>query len=410
MKINFLTSKITLIVILLFICTKSFCQDIRLANRNEIKPGINQTQRYFPELKNKKIAVIANQASTFINGTHLVDSLFNLGYQLNRIFCPEHGFRGKADAGAKVENGKDSKTGIPIISLYGKNKKPQQNDLKDLDLIIFDLQDVGVRFYTYISSLKYVMEACAEYNIKLIILDRPNPNGFYVDGPILKKDCQSFVGTLPIPIVYGLTIGELSLMIEGENWRENHYTDLNLKVINNSNYAHNLIYQLPIKPSPNLPNWQSVYLYPSLCLFEGTIISVGRGTPKPFQIFGHPKLSKLKNLNEYAKKISFVPKSTPGASLHPKLEDKLCYGYDLVNYANHYKSLPGKLNLEYLIKTYKYLKRDKNFFNKFIEKLVGDKKVVEELKRGKSSTQIKKLWQSELDKFKIKRQKYLMYP
>ena len=267
--------------------------DLSQNTDKEIILAANRTEEYLPLLKDKKVGMVGNQSSLIKNGeggyTHVVDSLLALDVNLVKVFAPEHGFRGKADAGEHVENGKDPKTGLPIISLYGSNRKPSAEQLKDLDVLIFDLQDVGVRFYTYISSLHYVMEACAENNVKLIVFDRPNPNAHYVDGPVLDPQYHSFVGMHPVPVVYGMTMGEYAQMINGENWLENN-AQCDLKVIQLKNYNHSRTYELPVKPSPNLPNAQAVNLYPSLCFFEGTNVNAGRGTDKQFQVFGSPAL------------------------------------------------------------------------------------------------------------------------
>ena len=264
---------------------------IQKVSCKQIRCGADQTTTYFPLLSNKNIAVVTNQ-SGLIDHTHLIDSLMNAGFKIKKVFSPEHGFRGNEEAGKLIDNQLDKKTGIPLISLYGKNKKPQKSALENIDLVLFDLQDVGVRFYTYISTLTYVMEACTENGIPLIILDRPNPNGFYIDGPVLEAEFHSFVGLHPVPVIYGLTIGEYSLMVKGEKWIKDAEM-LDLTVIPLKGYARNMLVELPVAPSPNLPNWESVYLYPSLCFFEGTIVSVGRGTNLPFQLYGHPDLKNL---------------------------------------------------------------------------------------------------------------------
>ncbi|MCD6365908.1 MAG: DUF1343 domain-containing protein, partial [Bacteroidales bacterium] len=281
--------------------------------QNKILPGAYNTTQYLPLLKNKKVVVVANQTS-IIGHTHLVDTLLKLNVDILRIFSPEHGFRGVASAGEKIDNSIDSKTGLPVISLYGNHKKPTAENLDSADIVIFDIQDVGVRFYTYISTLQYVMESCAENNIPLLLLDRPNPNGFYVDGPVLKSGYKSFIGMQPVPVVYGMTIGEYAEMLNGEHWLENG-DSCNLTIIKCQNYTHDSLYQLPVAPSPNLPNMKAVYLYPSLGFFEGTVISVGRGTKYPFQVIGAPFLPKYK--------FFFVPKSC-AASLKPKFMGKKC--------------------------------------------------------------------------------------
>ena len=360
----------------------------------QLKTGAEQTQNYLPLLQNKQIALVVNQTST-ISQTHLVDSLLQLNIKIKSIFAPEHGFRGDADAGAHVSNGKDKKTGLPIISLYGNNKNPTPEQLKSIDLIIFDIQDVGSRFYTYISTMHYVMEACAEQNIPLLILDRPNPNGMYVDRPVLDMNFQSFVGMHPIPVLHGLTVGELAQMINGEKWLKDKIT-CNITIIPCENYTHQTKYSLPIKPSPNLPNDQAIALYPSLCFFEGTIVSVGRGTDKPFQLYGH---------NSWKTNFSFIPKSTLGAT-NPPLKDQTCYGFDLSE--EQHKGF----TLDYLIKAYQ-ITPDKSSFissSSFFNKLVGNGILSEQLKKGLSENEIRKTWETDLNNYKKLKEKYLLYP
>ena len=353
--------------------------------------GAERTDIYLPLLKNKKVGVVGNQTSMIAN-THLVDSLLSLGIDVVKVFSPEHGFRGKADAGAIIEDGIDSKTGIPIISLYGNNKKPRKEQLKGIDILVFDIQDVGVRFYTYISTLHYVMEAAAENNIKVIVLDRPNPNGHYVDGPILDTNFKSFVGMHPVPIVHGMTIGEYAKMINGENWIT---TRCELIVIEMENYTYNTNYDLPIKPSPNLPNARAVNLYPSLCLFEGTNISVGRGTNYPFQHFGAPYLKS---------NYSFMPKSGEG-SKYPKHEDIVCFGTDL-RFQEDYLTA---LNLNWIIETYKQCSEKEEFFNNFFDKLAGTDKLKKQIIAGMTAKEIKASWEEGLSIFKKLRENYLIY-
>ena len=362
--------------------------------------GANRINQYLPQLKNKKVAVVANQTSVIFKNdktfTHVVDSLLSLGITIQKVFAPEHGFRGTADAGEHVANGLDTKTGLPIISLYGKNKKPTAAQLKGIDVVVFDIQDVGVRFYTFISTMHYVMEACAEAKIPIIILDRPNPNGHYVDGPVLEAPYKSFVGMHTVPIVYGMTIGEYALMINGENWLTKGIK-CDLSVVKLKNYTHKSKYNLPIKPSPNLPNTRAVNLYASLALFEGTLISCGRGTDTPFQIFGAPSLPKAKY------PYTFTPHSNFGAK-YPKFKDDLCYGKDL-RQVKYLKSL----NLNWLLKAYKNTEDKTTFFNTFFTKLAGTKKLQQQIVQGLSKKAIKKSWQKDLTKFKKIRQKYLIY-
>ena len=355
-----------------------------------------QLDDYLPLIESKHLGIVGNQTS-IIGETHLVDTLLSLGINVCKIYTPEHGFRGNADAGAKVNSGKDEKTGLPIISLYGKNKKPTPEMLQGIDIILFDLQDVGVRFYTYISTMSYVMEAAAENSIPVIVLDRPNPNGFYVDGPVLKTENQSFVGLHQVPVVYGMTIGEYAKMVNGEGWLKNSIT-CDLTVIPINNYNRNAIYELPVKPSPNLPNWESVYLYPTLCFFEGSIVSIGRGTETPFQVYGHPDMRGS---------YTFTPKSTSGAS-KPLLEGQRCRGENLVEFANDYENNTNQLHLEWIIGAYQQLK-DKGFFNNYFVKLSGDKQLQKDIENGKSADEIRASWKKGLEDFKVIRAKYLMY-
>jgi uncharacterized protein YbbC (DUF1343 family) len=367
-----------------------------------IKTGAERTGLYLDLLKGKNVAVVANQTSILEKRNikkeksefvHLVDSLLSLGINVKKVFAPEHGFRGKSDAGEVVKDGFDTKTGLSIISLYGKNKKPSAKQLKDIDVVVFDIQDVGARFYTYISSLHYVMEACAEVGISVIILDRPNPNGHYIDGPVLELEHKSFVGMHKVPVVYGMTIGEYGQMINGEKWLKNG-VQCDLKVISIDNYNHNTIYHLPVKPSPNLPNDKSINLYPSLCFFEGTTVSAGRGTEMQFQIYGSPFLSKSD--------FTFTPQPNKGAK-YPKHENKLCFGENLQEAENL-----NKIDLSYLIKAYN-LNSSKEFFNNFFTKLAGTKKLQQQIENHLSEKEIRKTWEKDLNEFKITRNFYLLY-
>ena len=353
--------------------------------------GSERMEEIINSIDNKNLAIVGNQTS-LVNDIHLVDTLLSLKQNIISVFSPEHGFRGTEDAGAKIDNEYDSKTGLPIISLYGKNKKPTREQLKGIDIIIFDIQDVGARFYTYISTLHYVMEAAGENNIKVIVLDRPNPNGHYVDGPILEKEFKSFVGMHEVPIVHGMTIGEYAKMIVGEKWIDN---SCELEVINMINYNRNNLYELPIKPSPNLPNSKSINLYPSLCLFEGTNVSVGRGTDKPFQHFGSPFLK----FYSYA----FIPKSGPGSKF-PKHENKTCTGRNLETYP--YLS---SINLSWLIESFKQTSNQEDFFNSFFDKLAGSDKLRTQIISGLDEKEIKSSWEPGLKEFKKTRDKYLLY-
>jgi len=364
----------------------------------EIKTGAENTSEYIDLIRGKNIAIVANNGSIINNGKkniHLVDSLTLLDINIKKVFAPEHGFRGTLDAGEKVYNQIDEKTKIEIISLYGKNKKPKPDDLKNIEILIFDLQDVGVRFFTYISTLHYVMEACAENNIKLIILDRPNPNSHYIDGPVLNPINKSFVGMHEVPIVYGMTIGEYAKMINGEGWLNNSI-NCELKVIPLKNYTHKSNYIIPLRPSPNLPNKKAVELYPSLCLLEPTVVSVGRGTEMQFQIYGNPKFPKSK--------FKFIPRPNFGAK-NPKHNSVICYGKDLRKIKKE-----NKINIKWLIDSYNKYPDKKNFFLKGFDKISGDSLLKHQIIRGWNQKEIRRTWNEKLEKFKIIRNKYLIYP
>jgi len=365
-----------------------------------LKTGAEQIQTYLPLLRGKNVAVVANQTSIIANEkgsfTHLIDSLLNLEIDVKTVFAPEHGFRGKADAGEKVGDSIDTKTGLPIISLYGKHKKPTAEDLKGIEVVVFDIQDVGVRFYTYISTLHYVMEASAEQNIPVIVLDRPNPNRHYVDGPVMEKAYKSFVGMHPVPVVYGMTIGEYAQMINGEGWLQNGVS-CELKVIKLDNYNPDKIYELPIKPSPNLPNAKSINLYPSLCFFEGTSVNAGRGTDMQFQVFGSPFLDK----DHFD--FQYTPEANEG-SKYPKHEGVVCYGEDLRNTINL-----TSINLEWLIEAYQHSSKDKKFFIPFFTKLAGTGKLERQIAQGLKAEEIRNSWQEGIEDFIKLRTKYLIY-
>jgi len=363
--------------------------------------GANRLGNYLPLLQNKRVGIVANQTSVIFKGqknnaqfTHIVDSLVSLQVNIQKVFAPEHGFRGKADAGEHITNGKDPRTGIDIISIYGKNKKPAVSQLKGLDIVVFDIQDVGARFYTYISSLHYVMEACAENNIPMLILDRPNPNGHYTDGPILELKHKSFVGMHPIPVVHGMTIGEYAQMINGEKWLKNK-AHCDITVITCENYNKQTAYRLPIKPSPNLPNDTAINLYPSLCFFEGTTVSAGRGTEMQFQVYGSPYLPETD--------FNFTPKPNEGAK-YPKHENKICYGEDLRNNAKL-----DLLNLEWLSNAYNLATNKESFFNNFFTKLAGNKKLQQQISNGMSPQDIRKSWKEGLRGYDNMRKHYLLY-
>lgn len=364
------------------------------SDKQEIKTGADNYVKYLPLLKNKKIGIVTNQTGILTDKTHLVDFLMEKKINIQTIFAPEHGFRGTADAGEHVVDGKDSKTGLPIISLYGDNKKPKSEQLVGIDIMIFDLQDVGARFYTYISSLHYVMEACAENNIQLIVLDRPNPNGSIVDGPILEKQYTSFVGMHPIPVLHGMTIGEYAKMINGEKWLKKEI-QCQLTVIPCLNYKRIMSYSLPVKPSPNLPNDQAINLYASLCFFEGTNVSMGRGTEKQFQIYGSPFLPK--------RNFSFIPKPNFGAK-EPTYNGVECYGEDLSAIAK-----VNRLELKWLMKAYNETADKTKFFNSFFTKLAGTKKLQQQIEAGISESEIRESWKNGLEAFKKMRTAYLIY-
>lgn len=367
-------------------------------SNQEIIVGANKTTQYLKLLKDKNVGIVANQTSVVFksnkHNTHLVDSLLSHNINITKVFAPEHGFRGKADAGEHIKDGKDPKTGIDIISIYGKNKKPSPDQLKNLELMVFDIQDVGARFYTYISSLHYIMEACAEAKIPLLILDRPNPNGHYTDGPILEKEHQSFVGMHPIPVVHGMTIGEYAQMINGEQWLANRI-QCDITIITCDNYDHTKSYSLPIKPSPNLPNDISINLYPSLCFFEGTPISVGRGTAMQFQIFGNPDLPKSE--------FNFTPKPNEGAK-YPKHKGKVCYGKDL-----RQSEKLQLLNLEWLLSAYENYPDKTTFFKPFFTKLAGTKQLQQQIESGMGYRDIRKSWLEGLRNYNTMRKSYLLY-
>lgn len=366
-----------------------------------IEPGAWQLDEYRGLINHKRIAMVVNHTST-IGTRHSVDSLISLGIDIKRIFSPEHGFRGKADAGAHIADAKDPDTGISIVSLYGEKRKPAKQDLEDIDLVVFDIQDVGARFYTYISTLHFVMEACAEQNKPILLLDRPNPNGHYVDGPLREDAYKSFVGMHRVPVVYGMTIGEYAQMINGEGWLENGVT-CELTIIKCQNYSHQDMYDLPVAPSPNLPNLRSVLLYPSLCFFEGTPVSIGRGTKTQFQVIGHPDIA--------GESYHFTPESMFGA-IKPKLEGQVCNGIDLTTLTAAEIHAEAKLNLHYILHYYQKLPKEGVFFNKngWFDKLAGTSRLREQIEAGWSEAKIRSSWQEDLDAFASIRSKYLLYP
>ncbi len=367
---------------------------------NLIRVGAERTGQYLPLIRGKKIAVVSNQTST-IGKTHLVDSLQKLGIDIRLVFAPEHGFRGDAENGAEVLNGIDAKTGLRIVSLYGNNVKPLASDLKEIDCVIFDIQDVGTRFYTYLTTLHYVMESCAENQKQLIVLDRPNPNGYFIDGPILNTKFKSMVGIHPIPIVHGMTLGELASMINGETWLPN-MIHCPLTVIQCENYDHNKAYVLPIPPSPNLPNQNAIYLYPTLCLLEGTQMSMGRGTDYPFECYGSPWLRKGSFL--------FVPKNIKGKALNPPFLNDTCHGVLLSDFANEFIVSYQHLYIEWLIMLFNECPDKNKFFNPFFSKLSGNEELKTQIMAGNTAEEIRKSWQAGIEKFLTKRKPYLLYP
>jgi len=367
------------------------------AQDEKILPAADQPELYLSKLSGKSVGIVANQTSilTQSNQKHVVDFLLEKGISVKKVFVPEHGFRGVADAGEKVDNTIDSKTGLPIISLYGTNKKPTVAQIKDLDLIIFDLQDVGVRFFTYISTMHYVMEAAAENGVPVMIFDRPNPNGDYIAGPVLQSGFESFVGMHPIPVVHGLTVGELARMINGEKWLKGGL-QATIEVIPIGNWTHDIPYNLPVKPSPNLPNDLSIRLYPSTCFFEGTIVSLGRGTLFPFQTYGYP--------DPAFGKFTFTPVSIDGMSKTPPLQDQVCYGVDLRN-----EPFNQKFTLKYLLDAYQKSGKGKAFFSNYFNTLAGTDQVKKMIIEGKNASEIEASWQSDLNSYKKLREKYLIY-
>lgn len=382
--------------ITLFICWLAVLQATA-----QVKNGADRLEELFPLLENKRISLVVNQTS-LVQNVHLLDTLYNKGMHITQVFAPEHGFRGDADAGEFIKNGKDYRTQVPIISLYGKNKKPQPAQLQQTDIMIFDIQDVGARFYTYISTMFYVMQACAENNKELIILDRPNPCD-YVDGPVLDMKYKSFVGMLPIPVLHGCTIGELAQMINGEGWLGNNL-QCPLKVITIEDWKHGQPYSLPVKPSPNLPNDQAIALYPSLCPFEGTSVSVGRGTDFPFQIIGSPTTKNLK--------FRFMPHPMKGSDKHPLHQDTYCYGLNL----SSEKNIPKGFSLQYVIQFYNYFQNltkhaEKEFFTRphWFDLLMGTNQVRLDILKNKTEEQIRSAWQKKLNQYKEIRKKYLLY-
>lgn len=365
---------------------------------DDIKTGAERTDQWLPLTKGKSVAVVANHTSK-INTTHLVDSMLSLGVKVVKIFSPEHGFRGQADDGEEIASSVDEKTKLPVISLYGNHRKPTAGDLKGVDIVFYDIQDVGVRCYTFISTMTYVMEACAEQRKPFVVLDRPNPNGYYVDGPVMEKQYMSWVGLHPVPLVYGMTIAEYARMVNEEKWLAGS-VKCDLNWIPCEGYTHNDQYQLPVRTSPNLPNMQSVYLYPSLCLFEGTVMSVGRGTDTPYQVIGHPKLKNAA--------YQFTPSPHPGAK-SPLYNGQLCYGHDLHDFADLYIRDYKGIYLFWIIGCYKDMPDKQTFFNAYFEKLAGTAVLRKQIQEEVPEDKIRATWQPAIKTFKVIRSKYLLY-
>lgn len=393
-------NKLILLTTILF----SFCSikaTSMLENEPEVIVGAERVEVYLPLLKDKRVALVVNQTSV-IGDVHLVDSLQRLGVNIVKVMAPEHGFRGDHSDGADIKSGIDQMTGLPVVSIYGSTKKPTPEMMADIDVVLFDIQDVGVRFYTFISTMHYVMEACAENNKKCIVLDRPNPNGFYIDGPILDLTYRSFIGMHPIPIVHGLTVAELALMINGESWLKNGVS-CDLFTVSCLNYTHETLYELPISPSPNLPNMNAIYLYPSLGLFEGTNVSVGRGTDIPFQQIGRPGFMGM---------YFFTPRSIPGVSDHPKHQDQKCGGFVVTDATDSSLFKNPQLNLEYLIMFYEMNEESKDgpYFRDFFYKLTGSQSLKTQIESGMTAEEIRETWQDDLADYRELRKKYLLYP
>jgi len=381
----------SIFILLVFICQGVVAQ--------KIITGAEQMKYYLPMLKDKRVAMVVNQTAV-VGKTHLVDTLQKLKVNIKKIFAPEHGFRGNNEAGAKINSSIDKKTGLKVVSLYGKNFKPSAQDLSDIDIVIFDIQDVGARFYTFISTLHYVMQACAENQKTLMILDRPNPNGYYIDGPVLDTAFRSFVGMHPVPVVHGLTIAEYAQMINGEHWLGDTLW-CKLILLKVTGYDHKTLYKVPVQPSPNLPTAESIYLYPSLCFFEGTDVSVGRGTNKPFQQIGKPDFKDGR--------ITFTPKVIPGVADNPLYKNQVCNGFELTSFCNSYVISSKRLYLFWLQGFYEKSNDKSKFFNNYFDKLAGTDKLRKQIIEGKSVEDILKSWDDDLKKYNVMRKKYLLY-
>ena len=373
------------------------CQSQHTSER-QVLPAAERTDFYLPRLQDQRVAVVANHTSR-VDGVHLVDTLLSLGVDIKRIFSPEHGFRGKGEAGEQIASYRDSATGLPVVSLYGTRKKPELKHLEGLDMVVFDIQDVGVRFYTYISTMHYVMEACAETGTRFLVLDRPNPNGFYVDGPVLDTQYRSFVGMHPIPIVHGMTIAELGRMINDQGWlKDGMRCDYDWVAC--ENYTHDSIYQLPLAPSPNLPDMRSILLYPSLGLLEGTVYNAGRGTNTPFQLFGHPDMEKGE--------ITYIPRAIEGASTSPKYKGEVCHGIDLRRYPMDSLTQHPRLRLDWVRMAMDQLPEG-DFFVPFFRHLSGTDQLMEQLKQDVPVREIRESWRPQLEEFMQLREQYLIY-
>jgi len=385
-----------LLVILGLACKPQVFVDV---SDKQVKVGATQTSSYFPLLVGKRVALCLNHTA-MIGDVHLLDTLISAGIKPVKIFAPEHGFRGDVEAGKSIDNSVDAKTGVSVVSIYGQNKKPTKEQLQGVDIIVFDIQDVGARFFTYISTLHYVMEAAAENNVNVMVLDRPNPNGFWIDGPVMNTAYQSFVGMHPVPISHGMTIGEYAQMINGEGWLANK-RKCDLTVIQMKGYAHMMRYQLPINPSPNLSSMAAIYLYPTLCLFEGTVMSVGRGTDKPFCVYGHPNL-QIGN-------IYFTVESLPNIATNPPCLGEKCRGFDLTNLSLIFLKEDNFIDIGLLIEAYQNYPDKQKFFSNFFDKLAATKSLREQIIAGKTADEIRASWQDDLEKFKQIRKKYLLY-
>ena len=373
--------------------------EVVIKTDKDVQTGAGRTDVWFPLIKGKRVALVANHTS-LIGNTHLADTMLSMKVNLVKVFAPEHGFRGSADAGEHVNSSKDSKTGLPLISLYGSNKKPSPEQLADVDVVVFDIQDVGARFYTYISTMSYVMEACAEQGLEVIIFDRPNPNGHYIDGPVLEPKYSSFVGLHPVPVVHGMTVGEYAQMVNGEAWLKAGLK-CKLNVVACEGWNHRNYYQITVPPSPNLKSMNAIYLYPSLCFFEGTKVSVGRGTEAPFEMIGYPGCE--------IGSFSFTPKSGPG-SKSPLYEGKVCTGFNLRPFGENFVRDTGRLYLFWLVSLIEQEKYNPAFFNDFFDKLAGTDQLRKQLIEKKTEAEIRESWKPGLEKFKALRNKYLLYP